>query len=150
MIVRHLEYEIDDDPGRVDFEAAQEMLTESYWSPGVTMERVKRAAAGSSLVVGAYAGERLVGYTRIVSDRATFAWVCDVIVHENHRGKGIGRAMVNFALEHPDHQGMRRWLLATRDAHGVYSALGFHPLEAPERWMICRGPGAPPDAVGLG
>lgn len=150
MIVRHHDYEIDDDPERADYEAAQAMLSESYWSPGVSLERVRKAAAGSSLVIGAHYGGEMVGYARAVSDRTTFGWLCDVIVRQDHQGKGIGRAMVKFALDHPDHQGMRRWILATRDAHGVYEAVGFHALEEPQRWMICRGPGGPPDPRGPG
>ena len=95
----------------------------------------------SSAVIGAYAGSDQVGYMRIVSDRATFAWLCDVFVDSEHRGQGIAKAMVGFALRHPDHQGLRQFLLATRDAHTVYDALGFKPITNPERWMQFRPSG---------
>jgi len=81
---------------------------------------------------------------RIVSDRATFAWLCDVFVDPEYRGRGIARAMVAFALQHPDHQGLRQFLLATSDAHGVYASLGFNPITSPERWMQYRPPGNQP------
>jgi GNAT superfamily N-acetyltransferase len=133
------DYELDTAIERVQFARVHGWLTESYWSPGISFERVVHAAEGSSLVVSAYRGNEQVGYLRVVSDRTTFAWVCDVIVDEAHRGKGLARAMLNFALEHPDHQGLRRWILATKDAHGVYAACGFEPLKAPERWMLRGG-----------
>lgn len=135
-----LDYAIDDSLDRVDFARVHGWITTTYWSPGVGREKVERAARNSSLVVGAYNGGTQVGYLRVVSDRATFAWICDVFVDEAHRGRGIARAMVRFALEHPDHQGLRRWLLATQDAHGVYSQCGFIPLPAPDRWMILLSP----------
>jgi GNAT superfamily N-acetyltransferase len=134
----HHEYEIDDDPARPDFARVYTWLTNSYWSPGITRERVELAAAGSSLVVGAYLDDVQVGYLRVVSDRATFAWIADVFVDPDHRGKQIANAMLRFALEHPEHQQLRRWILATRDAHEVYSQVGFIPLPHPERFMILK------------
>lgn len=136
MIVHHQEYVIDDDLGRIDFARVHGWLTTAYWSPDVPRERVERAARHSSLVVGAYWNGEQVGYLRVVSDRTTFAWVCDVFVEEAHRQRGLAKAMVRFALQHPEHQGLRRWLLATADAHAVYRACGFEPLSSPERWMI--------------
>jgi GNAT superfamily N-acetyltransferase len=129
-------YEIDDDRARLDFERVHGWLTTAYWSPGVSRERVEKAAQESSLVVGAYRDGVQVGYLRVVSDRTTFAWVCDVFVDEAHRGRGLARAMLRFALEHPEYQDLKRWLLATADAHGVYQAEGFEPLPVPERWMM--------------
>lgn len=136
MIQRFGEYEIDDSLERVDFERVHGWLATAYWSPDVPRARVERAARHSSLVVGAYVGDTQTGYMRVVSDRATFAWICDVWVDESHRGKGIARAMVGFALQHPEHQSLRRWVLATRDAHGVYAECGFEPLVAADRWMV--------------
>lgn len=130
------DFELDDSLERIDFERVHSWLKDTYWSRGVARERVEKAARGSALVVGAYAGGDQVGYLRVVSDKTTFAWVCDVIVDDEHRGKGIGRAMVRYALTHPDMQGLRRWVLATRDAHGVYADCGFQVLGNPERWMI--------------
>jgi GNAT superfamily N-acetyltransferase len=137
----HGEYEIDDDRTRPNFALVHQWLTNSYWSPGVSRDRVERAAAGSSLVVTAYLQATQVGYLRVVSDRATFAWIADVFVDPAHRGKGIATAMLRFALEHPAHQNLRRWILATRDAHDVYASIGFVPLPNPERFMILKPPG---------
>jgi GNAT superfamily N-acetyltransferase len=96
------------------------------------------------MVVGAYTPDKQqVGYLRVVSDRATFAWIADVYVDELHRGKGLATAMMRFALEHPQYQGLRKWALATRDAHELYKSVGFTPLPAPERWMMYRPPDAP-------
>ena len=99
---------------------------------------VERAMRGSSLVIGAYFDGQQIGYARVVSDKATFAWVADVFVDEAHRRKGLGRAMVRFALDDPEHQGLRRWFLATKDAHDVYAKLGFQALTEPQRFMFLR------------
>src|SRR2546430_11131638 len=112
MITRLGEYEIDDALERVDLARVRSWLETTYWSPGVSREVVERAARGSSLVIGAYLQGRQVGYARIVSDRATFAWVCDVYVDEGHRGKVLARELARFAQQHPDHQGFRPWILA--------------------------------------
>lgn len=136
MLRSHNGYEVDDSRARIDFAQVHGWLTTAYWSEGVSRDRVEKAAGGSSLVIGAYRGDQQVGYLRVVSDQTTFAWVCDVFVDPAHRGQGIAKAMVRFALEHPDHQGLRRWVLATRDAHPIYSAVGFTPLPSPERWMV--------------
>jgi GNAT superfamily N-acetyltransferase len=136
LITHHGQFELDDSLDRIDFTRVHCWLSSSYWSPGIPRERVEQAARNSSLVVGAYRDGAQAGYLRIVSDKTTFAWVCDVWVDEAVRGLGIGRAMVRFAQKHPDHQGMRRWILATRDAQGVYREAGFEPIPAPDKWMI--------------
>lgn len=138
MQSRFDQLEVDDDVARIDFAAVHAWLAGSYWSPGVERERVEQAARFSALVVGAYFAGKQVGYVRVVSDRTTFAWIADVFVDPAHRGRGIARAMVRFALEHPNLQGLRRWMLATRDAHGVYAAAGFRGLEVPGEMMIFR------------
>jgi GNAT superfamily N-acetyltransferase len=120
----------------VDFELVHSWLTNSYWSPGVSVQTVRRAAHNSSLVLSAYLGPEQVGYLRVVSDRETFAWLCDVWVAENRRGKGLAKALVNHATEHPDHTSLRRWVLATRDAHDIYQACGFAPLPERSKWMV--------------
>jgi len=81
---------------------------------------------------------KLIGFARLVSDKATFAWLCDVIVLPGRQGKGVGRALVQTFQHHPELQGLRRWLLGTKDAHGVYAPLGFAPLTAPDRFMEAR------------
>ncbi len=136
MIVRQGAYEIDEARERLDFPRVQTWLTTAYWSEGIGQAQIERAAAHSSLVVGAYLDDTQAGYLRVVSDRTTFAYICDVFVDSAHRGRGLAKAMVAFALAHPEHQGLRRWLLATRDAHTVYGAVGFEPLPFPERWML--------------
>lgn len=138
-----VEFEIDDDLARIDFDRVHRWLASTYWSPNIARERVERAARHSSLVIGAYRGSEQVGYLRIVSDRTTFAYVCDVFVDEAHRGHGIARAMVQHALAHPEHQGLRRWLLATRDAQPVYRRVGFEALPNPERWMTLQSTPSP-------
>ncbi len=129
------EYELDSDIKRMQFDLIHSWLTATYWSPGIAHDRVVRAAENSSLLVGIFQSGRQVGYLRVVSDRTTFAWLCDVYVMNAHRGKGLAKAMVRFALADPEHQGLRRWLLATQDAHAIYEACGFTPLALPERWM---------------
>lgn len=128
-------YEIDENLERIDFAQVHSWLTTTYWSPGVSREKVEHSARYSSLVLGCYQDQTQVAYLRVVSDRTTFAWICDVYVDDAHRGQGLARRMIRFALEHPDHQGLRRWLLATKDAHGVYASAGFEALPNPERWM---------------
>ena len=144
MIRTHGEYEIDDSRERIDFAMVHAWLSAAYWSQGETRDMIERAAHGSSLLVGAYAGGEQVGYLRVVSDRVTFAWLSDVYVADAHRRRGLARAMVGFAVEHSEFQGMRRWLLATRDAHGVYAPLGFAGLTKPQSMMEFRPNGVPP------
>jgi GNAT superfamily N-acetyltransferase len=138
MVTTHHDFELDDSLNRIDFERVHLWLASSYWSPDIDRCRVERAAANSAMVVGSYADGVQVGYLRVVSDKTTFAWICDVIVDEAFRGRGIGRALVRFALDHPDYQTLRRWVLATRDAQGVYAECGFQPIDIPERWMMYR------------
>ena len=138
MLREHGIYQIDDERQRVDFPTVRGWLATTYWSPGTTQADVERGAKYSSLVVGAYLAGKQVGYLRVVSDRYRFAYIADVIVDPAHRGRGIGRAMVKFSLEHPDHRGLHTWVLATHDAHGVYRSLGFEPLTEPDRWMQYR------------
>lgn len=138
MRAQHLEFEIDDDLARVDFDLVHSWLTSSYWSPGVSRQKVERAATGSASVIGVFLNDRQVAYCRVVSDRETFAWLCDVFVDEAFRGRGIARAMVQFVLSLPYASSLRRWLLATRDAHEIYASCGFELLDNPERWMILR------------
>lgn len=134
---------LSDDPTRVDLDVVHGFLTTAYWSPGVSRHTVTRAIAGS-VVVGAYApGGRQVGFARAVTDRATFAWLADVFVLPTHRGRGIARGMVTALLDHPELQGLRRWMLATADAHPLYATLGFDAPDHPERLMERRQPIAP-------
>ncbi|QIJ61694.1 GNAT family N-acetyltransferase [Streptomyces sp. JB150] len=130
-------YEISTDPGRVDAGRVHRWLsTDAYWAIGRTREKQDRAIAGS-LNFGVYdtrSGEQ-VAYARVVTDRTTFAWLCDVYVDRPVRGKGVGTALVAAVREELRPDGLRRILLATHDAHGVYGKLGFAPLDRPEQWM---------------
>lgn len=135
MKVLFKEFEIDDDPLRMDFDRVHPWLASSYWSPSESREKVERAAQGSASVIGVYDGDRQVAYCRVVSDKETFAWLCDVFVDENYRARGIAKAMVRFALDLPYSSELRKWVLATRDAGRVYAEVGFTPLERPDRWM---------------
>jgi GNAT superfamily N-acetyltransferase len=136
---RRDEYEISTDPGRIDLEMTHRFLSEdAYWSPGVPLDVVRRAIEGS-IVFGVYRDGAQVGMARVVTDRATFAWLCDVFVLPEHRAAGLGKWLMECVKSHPDLQGLRRWMLATRDAHGLYAQFGFTPVE-PERFMEIRDP----------
>jgi GNAT superfamily N-acetyltransferase len=125
---------LSDDPARIDVARVHGWLASSYWSPGIARERVERAIAGSHCL-GAYVGDEQVGFARMITDHATFAWLADVWVTEEVRGQGIGRRMVSWFLEDPRYEGIRRFALVTLDAHGVYAGLGFRPLMKPQRFM---------------
>ena len=118
------------DTTRLDTGAIHAFLSESYWARNRSRETVDRALA-NSLCIGLYEGERQIGFARAVTDRATFAYLADVYVLQAFRGRGLGRWMVGALLEHPDLAGLRRWLLMTQDAHGLYERLGFRRLERP-------------------
>ncbi|MEK8030842.1 GNAT family N-acetyltransferase [Ideonella sp. DXS29W] len=128
------DYAVSTDPARLDFDAIHAYLTRSYWSPGISRELVERAAA-NSLCFGLYRGDEQVGYARVVTDQATFAYLCDVYVLEAHRGQGLSKWMMQSIQSHPGLQHLRRFMLATRDAHGLYAGFGFAPLAHPERLM---------------
>jgi GNAT superfamily N-acetyltransferase len=127
----HLSFDSD----RLDLDVIHGFLSTCYWSTGIPRETVERAIAGS-MCVGAYDVDgRQVGFARLITDRATFAWLADVFVLEGGRGQGIGRAMVQAFMDHPELQGLRRWALVTLDAHGVYQKLGWAPPAYPERFL---------------
>lgn len=134
-----MEIEISTDPGRLDVDLIYHWLSEeSYWARGVPRAIVEQAIA-NSLCFGAYLGDRQVGFARVVTDRATFAWLADVFILDGYRGRGYGKALVAAVLAHPEMQGLRRCMLATRDAHGLYAQFGFTPVPA-ERFMEIRNP----------
>ena len=125
---------ISTDPALLDLDAICEFLGRTYWAQGRPRERIA-ASLQHSLVFGVYDGRRQVGLARVVTDYATFAWLCDVFIDEAYRGRGFGKWLMATILSHPDLQGLARFLLATRDAHGLYRQFGFATLGAPERWM---------------
>lgn len=122
-------YRLSFDPADMQVDAIHAFLTQSYWAAGISRAVVERAIAGS-LCVGLFApdGEQ-VGFARVITDRATFAYLADVYVLAAHRGHGLAARMVTALHDHPDSQGLRRWMLATSDAHGLYAALGWSPVE---------------------
>ena len=125
---------LDDDKGRLQISRVHQWLASSYWSPGIAFDTVERAIEGSHCL-GAYRNEEQIGFARTITDYATFAWVADVWIEETARGQGLGRRMVQWFLDHPRYAGIRRFALTTRDAHGVYQALGFHSLIRPQNLM---------------
>ena len=127
-------YRLSTDPAEMQVDAIHAFLSTSYWAAGIPRETVARAVA-NSLCVGAFHGDAQIGFARVVSDRATFAYLADVYVLEAHSGQGVARAMVQRLQDHPDLQGLRRWLLFTRDAHTVYAPLGWTPLDDPAKVM---------------
>lgn len=128
------EYTISTDKRRIDLQAVHAFLRTSYWSPDVPLEIVARSIK-HSLVFGVYKSTQQVGFARVITDRATLAYLSDVFILEPFRGEGLGVWLIETIIAHPELQGLRRWLLATRDAHQLYRKVGFTPLQAPDRWM---------------
>jgi GNAT superfamily N-acetyltransferase len=128
------EYSISCDPAKLDLAIVHGFLSNSYWSLGLPMEVLRRAIDGS-LCFGLYHGEAQVGFARVITDKATFAYLCDVFVLDSYRGRGLGRWLMEVVVIHPDLQGLRRFVLVTRDAHGLYEQFGFRPLARPEGYM---------------
>lgn len=128
------QFTISTDPKRLDVDAIANMLTRAYWAKGRTRDMIARYVQ-HSLTFGIYDGNRQVGLARVISDYTTFAWLCDVFIHEDYRGHGLGKWLMETVHNHPDLQGLRRWMLATRDAHGLYEQFGWTLIDHPERWM---------------
>ena len=128
--------EISADRNRLDLAYVHRYLSEEcYWALGRSREIVEKSIA-NSLNFGVYDGDRQIGFARVVTDYATFAWLCDVFIDAAYRGQGLGKRLVEVVVAHPELQGMRNFILATRDAHELYRRHGgFEPLAAPERWM---------------
>lgn len=135
-------------PTDADLDVIHATLAATYWSPGVPRDVVARGCANALCAIARDGSGAVAGFARVISDRASFAWLCDVFVLPHAQGRGVARGLVRALRAHPELQGLRRWLLATRDAHGVYAPLGFAPLAAPERWMeiFTLRPDAPPRA----
>ena len=134
------DYTISTDPARMDLDAIHAYLSRSYWAEGVPREIVERSLLGS-LAFGLFHRGAQVGLARVVTDRATFAYLCDVYVLEEHQGCGLGRWLVETVMAHQDLQGLRRFSLVTRDAHALYSTFGFSALASPGGHMEIVRPG---------
>ncbi len=128
------------DPARQDLDAIHAFLSRSYWAEGIPRALVARAIA-NSICFGLFERGRQIGFARVVSDRATFAYLADVYVLEEHRGRGLATWLMECVLAHPELQGLRRWALVTRDAHALYRKFGFVTPPNPDRWMEISRPG---------
>lgn len=136
------EFIISTDRERLQIDVIHKFLSEeSYWAKERTKEQTVTAIK-NSLPFGVYKGENLVGFARVVTDYATFAYLGDVFILEEYRGKGLSRRLMKTIVNHPDLQGFRRWVLATRDAHALYEKFEFFALRHPERWMEKTAPNA--------
>jgi GNAT superfamily N-acetyltransferase len=128
-------YMISTNKSLIDFDTVYHYLAfESYWAKGLQPDRLKKAIE-NSLCFGIYKDSKQAGFARVVTDFATFAYICDVCVLAGHKGLGLSKWLMQTIVQHPDLQGLRRWSLATADAHGLYKQFGFVPLSRPENWM---------------
>lgn len=127
-------FTISTDRSKLDREAIHEFLAGSYWASGIPREIVDRSIEGA-LCFGLFENGRQIGFARVITDAATFAYLADVYVLESHRGRGLATWLMESILAHPELQGLRRWMLVTRDAHGLYRKVGFRELAHPERIM---------------
>jgi len=125
---------ISTDPARIDLDVVHGFLTGSYWAEGIPPEVVRRSIE-HSLCFGLYQDRRQIGFARVITDRATFAYLGDVFVLEAFRGRGLARWLLEVVQSHPELQGLRRWVLLTRDAHALYRQAGWTSLAAPDRYM---------------
>jgi GNAT superfamily N-acetyltransferase len=134
--------EISLDKSRLDLDAIHDFLSnESYWANERSIEQT-RVAIENSICYGVYAGVRQIGFARVVTDKATFAYIGDVYILSEFRGRGLSKRLMQTIIDHPELQNLRRWVLATFDAHGLYEQYGFAGLRFPERWMERTAPGA--------
>jgi N-acetylglutamate synthase-like GNAT family acetyltransferase len=127
-------YSISTSNKHLDVKVVHAYLTQSYWAEGIGEETVKRAIR-NSMVFGVYDSKKQIGFARVVTDKATFAYLADVFILNEHQGKGLGKWLVKCILNHAELQGLRRIMLATRDAQPLYAKFGFAPLHIPERFM---------------
>lgn len=139
MTITNGNYTISTDKNKLDIPFIHAFLSSSYWAEEIPIEVVERAVAGS-LCFGVYENDNQVGFARMVTDKATFAYLADVFIDEAYRGRGLSKWLVGTILAHPELQGLRRILLATRDAHGLYAQFGFTAVPNPDRWMQIARP----------
>lgn len=127
-------YSISTNPARLDIDAIHAFLSQSFWAEGISKKLIARSIK-NSLCFGLFYDRAQVGFARVITDRATFAYLCDVYVLAEHRGKGLAKWLIEAVMIHPDLQGLRRFQLVTRDAHGLYKRFGFKPPKHPGRQM---------------
>ena len=128
------EFTISTDPARLNLAIIHEFLNRSYWAAGRSIERIQTSIE-NSLPFGVYNQDGQIGFARVITDYSTFAWIADVFILEPYRGRGLSKWLMEVIVALPQLQGLRRWVLATRDAHGLYRQFGFTELKRPERWM---------------
>ena len=133
------EFQVTTDPARLDIDFIHGYLVRSYWSEGIPREIVERSVA-NSLCFGVYEADKQVGFARVITDYTTFAYLADVFIIESHRGRGLSKFLMECILSDPRLQGLRRWTLATRDAHALYAQYGFKALAKPDRFMEIHNP----------
>lgn len=127
--------EVSTDPARLDLDVIHNFLTNCYWARGIPLETVKRSIQ-HSLCFGVYKSGQQVGFARVITDYATFAYLADVFVVEAHRGQGLSKWLMECIVSHPELQGLRRWALVTRDAEQLYKKFGFEEIRPPQIWMV--------------
>ncbi len=133
------EFEISTDPGKIDIGMVHHFLTNSYWAKGIRLETVRRSIE-HSLCFGVYSSNRQVGFARVITDYATYAYLADVFILQEHRGQGLSTWLMECMMAHTELQGLRRWALITRDAHDLYRKFGFEEIRSPQRWMERHDP----------
>lgn len=133
------DYTISTDKSRLDIGVIHSFLDSSYWAAGRPVETIRRSIE-NSISFGVYKVNQQIGFARVITDYATFGWIADVFVLEPHRGQGLSKWLMEVIIGHPELQGFRRWVLATKDAHDLYRKFGFAELTRPERWMERHDP----------
>lgn len=136
-------FTISTDKNRIDVTMVHSFLSQTYWATGIDVPTVQRSI-NHSLCFGMYKGTTQIGFARVITDYTRFAYLADVFVLDAYQGQGLGRWLIQVIMAYPDLQDVWRWLLATRDAHGLYAKFGFNPLPEPERWMIHMSPARAP------
>jgi GNAT superfamily N-acetyltransferase len=134
MEFKKKQFIISDDSSRLDVDVVCDFLSRAYWADKRPRHVIEKSIQ-HSLCFGVYDGDRQIGFSRVVTDYSVFAYLCDVFIHEDYRGQALGKWMMECILSHPELQGLCRWCLVTRDAHGLYSQSGFAELNDPSRWM---------------
>ena len=133
------QYSISTDSSRFDVEMIYQFLTNSYWAEGIPRHIVQRSI-DNAMCFGVFDGDKQVGFARVITDRATYAYIGDVFILDSHRGRGLSKLLMKAIMEHPDLQGFRRWSLVTNDAHGLYQQFGFKPIANPQKYMELVNP----------
>jgi GNAT superfamily N-acetyltransferase len=133
------DFTINTDKAQIDLGYVHSILSKTYWAQNIPKDVVERSIKGS-LCFGVYHREKQIGFARVITDEATFAYLCDVFIDENFRGRGLGKRLMQIIVGYPTLQGLRRFMLATKDAHGLYEQFGFAPLTFVDRWMHVHKP----------